>query len=162
VKTRLFLIDSEALNGARLCRKLEKQGYDVHWAKNGDDAVHNADFGQTDLLLIDLDIPPMESLGILSRLAETNPFLQVVGLTERTDLTTAVCGTGLSAVVEKPIDVGVLFHVMEKLLRRAPGESVGFKPMPRSAIDREHDPRHPPAELNVVSPATYSGWGINE
>ena len=70
MRTRVLLIDSEPLVCERLRRKLERQGYDVRWARDGQDTVHNADFRQIDLLLIDLDAPPAESLEILSRIAE--------------------------------------------------------------------------------------------
>ena len=161
MSTRVLLIDSEPLVCERLRRKLERQGYDVRWARDGQDSVHNADFRQIDLLLIDLDAPPTESLEILSRMAEVNPFLGVVGLTERTDLRAAAFGAGLSAVAEKPIDEDGLLLVMEELLMRVPRERGAFRLVPRRVTKLQDNLRGRPAEPDIC-PAAYSGWGINE
>jgi DNA-binding response OmpR family regulator len=161
MKTRVLLIDGKPLIGEQLCKRLERQDYDVRWARDGQAAVGNADFRQADLLLIDLDVPPAESLEILSRISELNPLLPVVGLTERTDLPAAVFGPGLSAVVEKPIDLGGLLRVVEELLTQAPKERGGFCLVPRKGTELQDNLRRRPAEPDVC-PAAYSGWGINE
>ena len=161
MSTRVLLVDSEPLVCERLRRKLERQDYDVRWARDSQDAVHNADFRQIDLLLINIDAPPGESLEILSRVAEANPSLRVVGLTERTDLGAAAFGAGLSAVAEKPIDEDGLFLVMEELFMRVPRERGAFRLVARKTVSPQDVPRRRPAEPNIC-PAAYSGWGIDE
>jgi len=161
MSTRVLLIDSEPLVCERLRRKLKRQDYYVRWARDGRGSVHKADLPQIDLLLIDLDAPPAESLEILSRIAELNPILRAVGLTERTDLPAAAFCTGLSALVEKPIDEGGLLLVMEELLMRAPNERGSVRLVPRKTVNLQQVVRCQPAERNIY-PAAYSGWGINE
>ena len=162
MKTRVLLVDIEPRDGEKLRRQLERQDYEVRWAADGLDMLQNLDFQQTDVLLIDLYVPPAESLDILSRIAEVNPLLKVVGLTERTDLRAAVFGSGLSAVAEKPIDEVGLLLVMDELLKRVPRECGVFRLVPRKTISPQGVPRRQPAEPNI-SPAVYSGgWGINE
>jgi DNA-binding response OmpR family regulator len=161
MKRRVLLIDSARLVCERLRKKLEGQDYDVGWARDGQDAVHDADLRQTDLLLIDLDVPPAESREILSRMAELNPFLRVLGLTERPVLQAATFGTWLSAVVGKPIDEDGLLLVMEELLMRVPNERGVFRLVPRRAANLQEVVSRWPAERNIY-PAAYSRWGINE
>jgi DNA-binding NtrC family response regulator len=161
MSARVLLIDSEPLVCDNLRRKLEWQGYDVRWARDGQGSVRNADFRQIDLLLIDLDASPAESLEIVSRIAGANPFLGEVGLTERRDLPEAAFRAGLSAVAEKPIDDDGLYLVMEELLMRVPVELGTFRLVPRRVTKLEDNRRGRPAVPDIC-PAAYSGWGINE
>ena len=78
MQKRVLLIDGEPLIRKKLCKKLERQDYDVRWASDVQDALHNADIQHTDMLLIDLDVPTIESLGILTRIAEINRFIREV------------------------------------------------------------------------------------
>jgi DNA-binding response OmpR family regulator len=161
MQKRVLLIDGEPLIRKKLCKKLERQDYDVRWASDVQDALQNADIQHTDMLLIDLDVPTMESLEILTRIAEINPSLQVLGLTERTELQAAALGTELSAVVEKPIDEGALLRVMEELLTQSPRDHGGSRLVPRRTVNLQERLPRQPARLNIC-PAAYSGWGINE
>jgi len=83
------------------------------------------------------------------KIAEINPSLQVLGLTERTELQAASLGTELSAVVEKPIDEGALLRVMEELLTQSPRDHAGSRLVPRRTVNlQERLPRRP-ARLNI-------------
>jgi DNA-binding NtrC family response regulator len=161
MKKRILLIDRETAVHEKLRKKLELQDYDLRCAVDGHDALRTVDFRQTDLLLLDLDVPPAERQAILTRTAEINPNLRVVGLTERTELPAAALGAGLHAVVEKPIDMGGLFRLMEQLLTRAPDARGAFRLVPRKNTNLEDSLRRRPVEPNLC-PAAYSGWGINE
>ena len=161
MRTKVLLIEGEAQIGEQLCKRLERQDHDVRWSRDGQNAIRNADLRQADLLLIDLDVPPAEILEILSRIAALNPLLPVVGLTERTDLPAAASGTGLSAVVEKPIDPSGLLRLIEELLTQVPKEGGGLRVVPRKGSDLQNDPLGRTSERNLC-PAAYSGWGINE
>jgi DNA-binding response OmpR family regulator len=161
MRTKVLLIDGEAQIGEQLRKTLERQDYDVRWSKDGHKAVRNAHLRQADLLLIDLDVRPAEILEMQSRIAELNPLLPVVGLTERTDLPATAFGTGLSAVVEKPIDPGGLLRLIEELLTQVPKEGGGFRVVPRKGSGFQNNPLRRTSEWNLC-PAAYSGWGINE
>jgi DNA-binding NtrC family response regulator len=161
MKKRVLLIDSEPMVRERLCKKLERQNYDVRWAAHAQDALNNVDLCRTDLLLIDLDVPPAESLGILSRIAGVNPVLPVVGLTERTDLPAAALGSGVSALVEKPIDAGGLFRLMEDLLTHEPKATPELRRVRCGSVSPQGNRGRRPTEPHVC-PAPYSGWGIND
>ena len=158
MRKRVLLIDNEPMTRQKLCKKLERQNYDVRWAAHGQEALHNADFRQTDLLLIDLDVPPAENLGILSRIAELNPVLQVVGMTERTDLPAAALGAGVSVLVEKPVDAPQLFRVIEELLAQTANDHEGVRLVPRGVNNSRHKLRNRCAEARFYS-APYSGVG---
>ena len=161
MKNRVLLIESERATREKLSRKLERQNYDVRCAAHGQDALHNADLRQTDLLLIDLDVPADESQGILSRIEELNPVLQVVGLTERTDLPAAALNARVSALMEKPIDAAELLRVIEELLGQPPNDRPRVRLVRRGAKNL-HDNLRPRRARPNFYPAPYSGWGINE
>jgi CheY-like chemotaxis protein len=158
---RVLLIGGEATNFEKLGRKLELRGHSVSRAADGQDALRNGGILLTDLLLIDLDVPADQGPGILFRIVELNPALEVIGVTERTDQPPLAFGARLSAIVEKPIDVEGVVRLMEELLTQVRKDSGGFRQVPRKSV-KLPDPLPRRVTEPHICPAAYSGWGINE
>jgi two-component system, OmpR family, response regulator len=161
MKKTILLIGREPQIREELRGKLEALDYEVRWSADGRAELDGIDNRQADILLIDLDVPPAESLEILARIAAINPALRVVGLTARLNQSTAGFGTRVGAVVEKPIDLGGLLRAMEELPTHMLTERGGFRLESRRAIEVQENSLRRLAEANIC-PAAYSGWGINE
>ncbi|MHB8522870.1 MAG: response regulator [Limisphaerales bacterium] len=161
MKKKVLVADGEPPVCQELSRKLLAQDYEVLLAAGGQDALRRFDMRQVDLLLIDLDVPEPEGWGVLPQIAELNPCLLVMGLTERSDLRALAVSSGLSAVAEKPIDVRALLAVVQELFTQVPAGPGGFRYVPGRALAFREKLSHRISKWSLC-PAAYSGWGINE
>jgi len=109
---RLLLVDDSAVIRAALRAALEEQGYDVVEADDGGAAVTAAAEHSPDLVLLDMELPVLDGLGVLAALRD-NPELRdipVVVLSGRseTEAVTAALRAGALDYVTKPFDQAAL------------------------------------------------------
>jgi PAS domain S-box-containing protein len=118
--TVLLAEDIEAnANLARL--RLEQQGHQVYWVKNGQQAVDAFTNGGIDLILMDLQMPVLDGLEATRQIRQleqgTGRRMPILALTasvlkhEKLQCTEA----GMDAIVGKPIDINELLEKMELL-----------------------------------------------
>ena len=156
--------DDESISNS-LHKVLDSEGYQVISAANGAEAVEtfHREQNQIDLLLLDLNMPIKNGWVILNQLMEVNPSLPVfilTGLSHQSELAEAA---GVSALVEKPIDVsGLLQLIKKRLVGLVPSSSqpAGHRAFPFYWLPAARDAQRAPwAEL----PGTpYDHWGLNE
>ena len=156
--------DDEAVRES-LRKLLHGEGYQVIAVANGVEAVETfrQEVDQIDLLLVDLNMPIKNGWATLDRLIEVNPSLPVLIVTGQPNQNEMAEAAGVSALVEKPIDVPELLKLMQELMA-GPGQSR----LPR-AIPREfpfhhlraagYTSRYPWREQNVTP---YTSGGLNE
>jgi len=104
--TRLLIVDDDEAS-CRLIRALFKaDGFDVAMAHDGRAAIERAEADRPDVMLLDLDLPGIDGLGVLEHIKSVDPALPVVMLTASTDVKHAVRATQLGAFdyLTKPID----------------------------------------------------------
>jgi DNA-binding response OmpR family regulator len=160
MKKRILIADSEPRCYSQLRRKLIANHYDVFHATNIEDAMEHFDIRTADLLLVDLDVPGDRISNELSRLAQFNPSVRIIGVTERSEGSEIAVRERLDGVAEKPFALGNLITFVHELLRD-PSPSKEFRylapRMPGSHVSAPHRP------YRVLEyPAAYCGWGINE
>jgi CheY-like chemotaxis protein len=126
VSPRLFnilLAEDIAANATLATLRLEQQGHNIHWAKNGREAVEAFKYGGHDLILMDVQMPELDGLGATREIRELEKSsdkkrLTILALTasvlheERQECIDA----GMDGVVGKPINFGELLSVMEKTI----------------------------------------------
>ena len=95
--------------------KLEKEGYEVTWKENGEEALKAIKTDKPDLILLDVMMPVMDGYEVLRRLKEDENLksIPVVMLTARAQERDVVKGIDLGAedYITKP------FHPAELLAR---------------------------------------------
>lgn len=95
--------------------KLEKEGYQVTWKENGEEALKAIKADKPDLILLDVMMPVMDGYEVLRRLKEDESLksIPVVMLTARAQERDVVKGIDLGAedYITKP------FHPAELLSR---------------------------------------------
>lgn len=121
--TVLVADDDEAVRES-LRKLLRGEGYQVVSVANGVEAVEifRQEQARIDLLLVDLNMPLKNGWATLDRLLEVNPGLPVLVITGQPNQYELAEAAGVSALVEKPIDVPALLEFIQKLLA-GPDES---------------------------------------
>lgn len=118
MKHSLLLAGDDLSDRESLHKFLHAQGYHVILAANGLEALtkFRSEHTRVDLLLVDLNMPLKNGWPTLNRLMEENPRLPIMVLTGLPNQYTLAEAAGVSALVEKPIDLQALLQLMQVLL----------------------------------------------
>ena len=116
----MLIVDDEDSILELLSMSLEFQGFSVHVAKNGTDAVHLARETKPDVVLLDVMLPGMDGFGVLQRLRGNGITAPVLFLTARTSLQDKVFGLTIGAddYVTKPFSVEEVVTRLRAILKR--------------------------------------------
>ncbi len=164
-KYRVMVVDDDESVRDSLRKLLDQEGYEITLAADGAEAVEifrQAGY-QVDLLLVDLNMPLKNGWATLDRLFEVNrslPVFVLTGLSHQYELAEAA---GVSALVEKPIDVPALLQLMQELLAEPchpPVHLAGRREFPFRHLRAAHYVSHAP--WTAEPPAPYPHWGLNE
>ncbi len=119
--TTVLLAEDDTAIAEPLSRALQREGHRVVRVGDGPAALHGADDGEVDLLVLDLGLPEMDGLDVCRRLRRTRPDLPVLMLTARADEVDFVVGldAGADDYVAKPFRLAELLARVRALLRRS-------------------------------------------
>lgn len=111
---KVLVADDDESVRASLRKLLRGEGYQVVSVANGAEAVKTfrLEQDQIDLLLVDLNMPMKNGWATVDRLLEVNPSLPVLIVTGPPNQYELAEAAGVSALVEKPIDVPALLQLM--------------------------------------------------
>ncbi|HEX5360974.1 MAG TPA: response regulator [Fluviicoccus sp.] len=134
---RILLAEDDVLLGDGLQEALSLQGYVVEWFKDGVSVLHALESGSFDLLVLDLGLPRMDGMEILSRLRQQHNPMPVLILTARDALDARVAGldAGADDYLLKPFDLTELLARIRALTRRASGRASNRLVMGRVVLD---------------------------
>lgn len=115
---RILVVDDEELQREMLGGFLRKEGFSVSLADSGESALKFARDESFEVALIDLKMPGMDGIELLSRLKEMNPEIQVIVITAHGSIETAVeaMKKGAYHYVNKPVDLEELRVNLRKAL----------------------------------------------
>lgn len=116
----LLLVEDNALNRNMLSRRLEKMGYTVLLAVDGEDGVAQTRAHNPDLVLMDINMPVMDGWQALTILKEDPktkniPIIALTAHTATSDRDKAD-EIGFNAFAAKPIDFKPLIETIEALI----------------------------------------------
>ncbi|HET6183409.1 MAG TPA: phosphate regulon transcriptional regulator PhoB [Acetobacteraceae bacterium] len=123
----ILVVEDEAALAMLLRYNLEKQGFRVEEAADGQEALTRLNESQPDLVLLDWMLPTLSGLEVcrqIRRRASTRD-LPVIMVTARTDDQDAVRGlnTGADDYIAKPFSMDALLARVRALLRRSGASS---------------------------------------
>ncbi|MFN6341250.1 MAG: response regulator transcription factor [Bacteroidota bacterium] len=121
---------------------LKKEGYDVHLAHNGQEAIDVARKIKPDLILLDVMMPVMDGIEACKQLKSDSDFEKtfIVFLTARSEEYSEIAGfnAGADDYISKPIKPRVLISRINAILRRKSKEVMEAKlTVGDIVIDRE-------------------------
>jgi DNA-binding response OmpR family regulator len=123
VKKKILVVDDEKDIVEMIAFNLQRNGYDVITAHNGNDALDLAEQQTPDLILLDLMMPGLDGTEVTRRL-KADPRtkkIPLVMLTAKSEETDVVVGLTLGAddYVAKPFSMKILLARLTTVLRRA-------------------------------------------
>lgn len=119
-KTKLMIVDDEVDLLAELKPLMERSGYQVLSASNGEQALEVIDREKPDLIILDVLMPKLDGRNVLRRLRESGNWTPVILLTKVNTATERVLSLqeGADDYLNKPFDPLELVARVQAILRR--------------------------------------------
>ena len=117
----VLLVDDEESVQKLLTYPLEREGYRVVQARDGEEALRRYREGPVDLVVLDLMLPRLDGLAVCRRLREERSAVPIIMLTAKGDEGDKVLGLELGAddYITKPFSIREFMSRVRALLRRA-------------------------------------------
>jgi len=122
---RLLLVEDDAKTASFILKGLRQSGYAVDHVSDGESGLHMALSEPYDTAIIDLMLPKLDGLTLISELRRKKQKLPVIILSARGSIGDRVKGleTGSDDYLTKPFAFSELLARVQALLRRASGVS---------------------------------------
>jgi len=117
---RILVVDDEPGVRSALCAILRDEGFEVHTAESGEQALEALERESYDAVLLDVWLPGIDGLETLRRLRERNQDIEVVMISGHGTIDTAVraAKSGAFDFVEKPLSLDRTLLVLRNALRQ--------------------------------------------
>lgn len=119
-RQKILVVDDELTVRTFLQKALDRAGYDVALAANGQEALDMISEGGISLVLLDIMMPGLDGFEVLERMPR-HLNIPVIMLSGISDQATKIESLGLGAddFIEKPFSIGELTTRIQVKLRRA-------------------------------------------
>jgi DNA-binding response OmpR family regulator len=126
-RSTVLLVDDEESVQKLLTYPLEREGYEVVQARDGEEALERYRETPVDLVILDLMLPKLDGLAVCRRLREERSAVPIIMLTARGDEGDKVLGLELGAddYITKPFSIREFMSRVRALLRRAQLSTAG-------------------------------------
>jgi len=117
-KYNILVVDDEKIVRESLFNWFEDEGYNVETAFDAEDALRKFDIGKYDLALLDMKMPGMSGLELLTKLKEIDNSCIVILITAFASVPTAIQSLkqGAYDYITKPVDPEELNHIVRNAL----------------------------------------------
>jgi len=119
-KEKILIVDDEKIVRESLYHWFEDEDYLVDTAEDGETALKKYEKDKFDLLLVDMKMPGMSGLDLLSKIKAIDKEAMVILITAFASVPTAITAlkTGAYDYVTKPVDPDELAHLVKKALEQ--------------------------------------------
>lgn len=137
---RILLVEDDLLISRNLKEVLERNGYLVDQAGNGEEAWFLGDTEDYAAIVLDLGLPVIDGLSVLKRWRENGRRQPVLILTARGDWAERVEGidAGADDYLAKPFQVEELLARLRAIIRRSTGQASSIIEVANIRIDVRH------------------------
>ncbi|MBN2334068.1 response regulator [Candidatus Bathyarchaeota archaeon] len=120
----ILIVDDDEMILESLVSILDSEGYDTQVAKTGREAIEKTDKEFFNAVLIDIRLPDMTGIELLSRIRETKPKMKKLILTGFPDAPTAIEAVNqrADAYLVKPFNPEQLLDLLEENLKQQKDE----------------------------------------
>ncbi len=120
-RSRILLVDDESAITDNLAPFLERAGYDIGVAANGEEALKKAASFNPDLIILDVLMPKLDGRAVLRRLRQDDDWTSVILLTQVGESVERAMALeeGADDYLNKPFDPQELVARIRAVLRRA-------------------------------------------
>ncbi len=103
---RIIVVDDDRHLRETLSDLLTLEGYQVEMAGTGEDALSLTEKEEFDVSVLDIQLPGISGIDVLRKIKETHPDMEVIILTGRATLETAIeaVNAGAFFFIQKPLD----------------------------------------------------------
>lgn len=117
---RLLLAEDEMDLNRVITKRLEKEGYSVDSCYDGEDALHYIDVGEFDAIILDIMMPKLSGLDVLTKIRAKGNDTPVLFLTAKDSVEDRVCGldAGAEDYLVKPFAFDELLARIRVLVRK--------------------------------------------
>lgn len=155
-KQRILVVDDDPTISEVVARYLEREGYDVDVASDGEEALAKGMSGNPDLVVLDLMLPKLDGLEVF-RLLRAEDSVPIIMLTAKGEETDKLVGLSLGAddYITKPFSPRELVARVKNVLRRSgqprthEGDSLRFQDLHISPKTRQVRARGTEVELTA-------------
>lgn len=122
---RVLLVEDDLMIGDIFSEALTDNAYTVDWVKDGSQALLALKTESYDIILLDLGLPKVDGMEVLTTLRQSKMDTPVLILTARDDVQARIKGldAGADDYVIKPFDLGEVLARMRVLIRRGQGKA---------------------------------------
>ncbi len=122
--TKVLLVEDNEMNRDMFSRRLERRGYEVVLAEDGDQGLQRAADTRPDLILLDMSLPGVDGWEVARRL-KADPATAAISIIALTAHTMAgdrerALQAGCDDYDTKPIELPRLLDMMSTLLAQTP------------------------------------------
>ena len=119
-QVKILIVDDDETIRKSITTVLEEKGYLVDTAENGRAAIRKSEKEVYSLALIDIRLPDMDGVQLLTALKETTPKMVKIIITGYPSLQNAVeaVNKGADGYIVKPIKMGELLTMIKEHLKK--------------------------------------------
>ena len=117
---RLLVIDDDESVTKAYTAALEAEGYAVEVAQNGKEAIQKSDTRFYNLALIDIRLPDMDGVKLLTAMRETTPKMVKIIITGYPSVQNAIVAVNkdANAYLLKPLNIDNVLNTIEEQLKK--------------------------------------------
>jgi len=117
---RILIVDDDDMERVLERTFLDKLGYHLHFARDGEEALHILESVEVDVLVTDIVMPRIDGLSLIRKVRREHPKIGVIAISGvSTDELGLARGLGALETLTKPLDPHALVEAVKKALEQA-------------------------------------------